>query len=83
LLLAAYICILRSILQLLHYSIYLLTSLPIHSYLLKISLFIPSKQIIMQLTSLTQLLAVALMATVPFARAAPVRSIQNIVWFRN
>jgi hypothetical protein len=33
----------------------------------------------MQLTSLTQLLAVALMATLPLARAAPVRPIQNIV----
>jgi hypothetical protein len=37
----------------------------------------------MQLTTLTQLLAVALLASVPVALAAPVRLIQYVVWFRN
>jgi hypothetical protein len=33
----------------------------------------------MQLTSLTQLLAVALMASMPVCQAAPVRLIQHVV----
>ena len=53
------------------------------THLLTFSLVIPSNQIIMQLTSITQLLAVALMAIAPVTQAAPVRLIQYVVWFKN